>query len=556
MVAELEALSRSTEEDFLAVGGKLAEFSAAARQISSGLAELSELMSGTRTQQATQALAHVQDQLRQTEARLEAAGGRLASVSATARRIAAAFVDFRGTVAAFHVLGSLTRIETARLGNQGAGFGNLAEEVKALTESIESGGQGVLQASSLLRAKMESAVAGIAATRETAMRELPSVVAEITASMAALAENEKRAQEASRRQASEYKDVSAAFEDLVGALQFHDITRQKVEHVVQALRRLEAAPQREAAAVLQLESAQLADAERVFAASVGRVERDLDAVGQRVAEMAGESGRLLGDSADHRHSFFSSLEARFGTILAILNTCFEAEADTQSAFAGLDQDVGRMREAATEVGEIGIRLRRMAINATIRASQIGPAGRALDVLAEVMQRLANDSQKLAGEAAAALDAMTEATGASPAAESPELSRGDRNEILHEVQRTIGQIRASGESSFARLSQVTAQGSGLREGIAQVRKQFSAGIGLSQAIRRACASLDESVARARLAAGGGPSVDSLDALERQYTMQSEREVHRAVTQEPQEPPPAVPVAAGAVENDLGDNVELF
>jgi methyl-accepting chemotaxis protein len=454
----------------------------------------------------------------------------------------------------------LTRVETARLGNRGAGFGNLAEEVKILTQNIESSGQGVLEASSVLHGTVQSAIARITVTRESAMRELPALLAEATAGMASLEENDQRAREVSLRQADEYKEVSIAFEDLVGALQFHDITRQKIEHVADALRRLGCAAGPDAGAALRLQSAQLSDAERVFDASIDRIEQDLDAIARRIAGMAAESANLLGPSSDDRTSFFLSMEGRFAAILRILDNCIRAEAETESSLAGLEQDLARMRTSIAEIGEIGIRLRRMAINATIRATQIGAAGRALDVLAGVMQRLADDSSSITGEASAALDAMTQATGSlSRGTGGPEPNPGGDDGILSEMRHTIRQLREASETSFARLSQIAALSSGLGDGIQSVRAGFSAGTVLAGAIHRACSAL----AQIGEQAGFPPSTQislpqsALEDFGKHYTMQSEREVHQAITKAPEGPlVETAAVTAVAVGDNLGENVELF
>jgi hypothetical protein len=55
-----------------------------------------------------------------------------------AGRLKQTLSGFKGTVSTFHMLGVLTRIETARLGNTSADFGNLADDVSLLAGSIEA----------------------------------------------------------------------------------------------------------------------------------------------------------------------------------------------------------------------------------------------------------------------------------------------------------------------------------------------------------------------------------------------------------------------------------
>jgi hypothetical protein len=553
VIADLEDLNRNTEKDFLAVGGQLMEFSAAAREISCGMNDLSELVSGERGRHAGQLLARVLEQLRQTEARLAEGGRALATIGDAAQRARCAFAGFRDTVSLCRVLGSLTRIETARLGNAGAGFGNLADEVRTLTQNIESCGQGVLDASNLLQRRMRAAIARITELCGGAMRELPMLMDEVTAGMRSLADEDRCAHEASLRQAAGYTEVSAAIEDLVGALQFHDITRQKIEHVCEALARLGSTPDAlHADSILTLQSAQLSDAQRIFNASVERIEGDLEGIAQRVAGMAGESETLLGGSSGDRNSFFTQMEGRFNGIAKILSACVLAEDAARSAMSGLQQDVARMRASVTDVAEIGIRLRRIAINAAIRATQIGATGNALEVLAGVMQRVADDSAGISCEIAAPLETMIEtARGLSQTPVSGPAD-GGVEEILSELRSTILKMRESAETSAGRLHQIAALSVGLREGIRALRSGFSAGRVLAEVIHRACALLAGIAADA--APGQTPPEESLEHLAQHYTMQSEREVHQAIAKAL--PAPEARSATAVALEDLGDNVELF
>src|SRR5450755_4233812 len=116
VITDLQALNRQTEQDFLTVGGKLMEFTAAARQISADMTALSELISGEESRHTSQVLTRVLEQSLLIEARAEAGDQTLAAVYEANRRIGSTFRSFRDTVSVFQVLGSLTRIETSRLG--------------------------------------------------------------------------------------------------------------------------------------------------------------------------------------------------------------------------------------------------------------------------------------------------------------------------------------------------------------------------------------------------------------------------------------------------------
>jgi hypothetical protein len=114
---------------------------------------------------------------------------------------------------------------------------------------------------------------------------LPAFISEVMASLSAFREIQNRAQDSSARLRAEYEAISDAFKKLIVSIQFHDITRQQVEHVIEALRRVHCTSEGEtgslsrdrrgAAAVLILQSSQLADAGEKFAASVASVATQL-----------------------------------------------------------------------------------------------------------------------------------------------------------------------------------------------------------------------------------------------------------------------------------------
>jgi len=571
VITDLESLNSRTEQDFLEIGGKLMGFVAAARQLSSDMSAL-EMIFGRHSSHTSQVLTRVLERSKQIEARAEAGDQALAGVYDSARHIGRTFRGFQDTVSVFRVLGSLTRIETARLGNAGEEFGNLAEEVNTLTQSIESSGQRILDASSVLQQNMQSALTKVTGLRDSELKELPSLIAEVITSNASLEDRHARAVEAFLVQAAEYEKVSEAIGDLTTAIQFHDITRQQIEHAVTALKRLRAefpasgrnrfAVPPDTGAVLTLESSQLSNAEQMLASSVGRIERDLDGISGRVRNMAETSKTLMGYSADEQDSFFLQMETRFTAILKVLGTCTQAETETQATLAELEQTLGRMRDAVAEIRQIEIRIRRIAINATIRAVQIGNAGTALNVLAEVMQRLALDcsgiTDKVEGSLVTIGDAANRLSGGSGSIQADEHSETD--DVLSEMRSAMLELHSSSETGFTRLHQITALSSMLSDEIQAVRSSFSAGKLFTETILGARCILEGIGAQAGLKAGDGIVVGErrLEDFTTHYTMQAERDVHESVATggESVWVPPADPPTAVPDQEDLGENVELF
>ena len=89
--ALLEKLNRTTEADFLAVGGKLMAFLTASRQLHSDIGGLTALVSGEQAQDACNALVSVRGYVQEMQSRSEDGGRALVALQASADSIHAGF---------------------------------------------------------------------------------------------------------------------------------------------------------------------------------------------------------------------------------------------------------------------------------------------------------------------------------------------------------------------------------------------------------------------------------------------------------------------------------
>jgi hypothetical protein len=475
----------------------------------------------------------------------------------------------------FRALCTLTRIETSRLGGGGAGFGDLAAEVRPLSESIQASGDGILEASERLDRGVQSAIRSGSDLRVRQLQELPATIAGVLDGLRSFDERRVRALETSAGQAVQYEALCGAVDDMVESLQFHDITRQQVEHVAQALRQLRReyetgsrsrkGPPANARAILALQSSQLSGAAGVFAASVERMQRDLESIAARVLEMAEASRALMGISAGDQDSFFLRMEGRLSGILAMMGICSAAQGEMERTAAGLEETIAGMRDSVAEIREIEIRIQRIAINAMIRAAHIGAAGNALNAIAEVMRGLALDSHASTEDAAGTLAAMSDAAGSASGGGVADGSRLGGRDAIGEMRHTVLELHSSSERSFSRVNHIAALGAQLAADIGAVRGGFSAGRLFAHVAGCARGELERIGAQSGQYSLEGAALvpdRQWESLAKRYTMQTERDAHQSAAggaAGEAAPEAAAPIAApSAAPEDgwLGDNVELF
>lgn len=535
------------------------EFRAATRSISSEATALLELVSGECGQDSTRALGGI---LKDSSARnesIQASGEALAGVRDLSRTILLAFSQLRNTVATFHALCTLTRIETSSLGSGDSVFGNLVDEVKRLSESIQLSGEVIVESSAQVEESIELALLRCARLKSRLLTELPPLMDGVSRALAALAERRQKVQQTSVQQAGQYREMGEAIDQLVTSLQAHDITRQQIEHVTDAMESL--VPKMSGfrpsgAAVLSLQSHQLLSASRVFAASIERIESDLASIATRAGEMSGASRMLVEASGDKRDSFFDRTEECFQAILNAVAVFDRERAEMESTAGVLEEAVIRMRGAAFKIREIEIQIQRIAINAAIGAIHIGSAGQGLSRIAEVMQDLALESNINTERAALALETMGVAVkqAAGGSKDASQATAREAGDAIGQMRKALSELQSAGKLGFDRVQQIAAAGSRLSDEVSALRSGFTAGRLFERVVKQALGEMDRMAGDGAAAEGEGGNLEHLATL---YTAQRERDVHDAVLRG-SAPGAAVPeeTSSGAAEVDDLANVEFF
>jgi len=570
-IEELERLNKSSEQDFLAVGEKLMEFGTSARRISSDISGVTALIAGEGGRNTSRALEKLLEYSREIDARMELSGQAFSSVLDLAKRVRQAFSGLTNMVAVFRSLCTLTQIETARLGGAGADLGHLASEIRPLSENIQASGEAVVASSNRLGEAVERAARQVSELRTTQLKEMPVLIARALEGLRSFEERRRLAAEASRRQASEYQALCGAIDDLVGSIQFHDITRQQVEHVIEALRKIGAGlaasnagvGSGEARTILLLQSSQLGEAARLFTGSVERMDRSLETIGGRIQNASQAVREVAGVSSDGGDSFFAKMETEFGAIGKMLARCTAAQAEIEAAATGLGDTLSSMRASVFEIRGTELQIQRISTNATIRATHIAGLGVALNKIAEVMRRLALDSNASTEQASEALEAMQEAFGriARPESgrEGEDEGKGAGSRVAADLQRALAELHSSSEASAERVDNIAKLGAQLAGEIGVLRARMSVGRVFADVAAQVRARLQAAGAEAaaRSSDGGAdPASQELDHLAQTYTMQRQRDVHEAVVGGAAGASPQADSTPVSGSGDFGENIELF
>lgn len=570
VVGDLRDLNRLTEADFLAVGEKLMGFLSSARNIRADIIELANYISGDIGERVCGALLTVLGGSIEMKRRVEETTRTLGGIRHNADKMHRCFSRFDEIVLSFQVVATLGRIETARLGGSNSGLGRFADEVRSYSERIRERVERALQAAAGMEGYIGRAIQHVSERDIQQLEALPSLVGAIEEALAAFRLRQQEASATSLRLAEEFTAFSETINGLVEALQFHDITRQQVEHVVESLEHLISdshhggpteCPSPEGVAVMDLQRHQLLGAAKTFEASVQRVNKELMQVAALGRKMEAETKTLLGlVTEDQQSSFFRRMERSFSGVLAAVASCAAVDDDTASTTAELRRTIAGLQGCIDDLRAIWLQVKRLAMNATIEAVHLGPAGEPLSVVAGSMQTHHSNAEKHSGDAEDSLANLNSAVlsimpVSSDGSASPTPS--DNASMIDALTARMGELHASSERSVTCSKQISAVAATLCSNVRSAADSFTVGTLVDEMLDRSCGVLQ----RITAASDFDPvrATRGLEHLTAQYTMLAERQVHERATANVFPAPSDEESdcrATPALPGDLGEGVELF
>lgn len=561
VIGELEALNHSTERDFLRIGDSLMSVYGQIQTLAEDTSTLAQSLCGQDSTEAADSLSAILKSATAAQESIAKDDLQLADLQKTSLSVQNAFFEFRKSVPKFRALGALTRIEAARLGQAGAEFGTLVEELKSLHDGIQGRVDSVHDASAALGEQIQSSLDEASRADREQARTLPTLISEILQCLEGFQSRSRSSQELTGQLATEARSIGEAVAQLVSSVQFHDITRQQIEHVIEALRPLAGdvsavgtpVAGEGRGAIVSLQCGQLERAEALFGRSIENIDGSLDQLSSRMTAMAAKTKDLF-VPADLESSSFVKMERLLSRVLKMSASANISVQTSASATEKLQRAVSQIRDAVDEISVIEIQMERMALNAGISALRIGDAGSALEVLSLAMHSLARELQESHQVAVAGLDRMSTGIESLEAGKHAQDMSDDC--AVQQVRGSIEQLHAAAERCFGRMARVEEVRQRLAEEILELRRSITVGLVVRETLTRCREQLGRCLPDAQTGpVACGELQSHLAHLSDRYTMQQEREIHAiTLAQASGIQPPVGALSAAGTDDD--SNVELF
>jgi len=139
-IDELTHLAGATEDEFLQIGSKLQDFYLRSSAISNLANQLVDVVSGDQTEalidRLREMLADMEAYLADARVRNRHSCETLSSIMSLLDQVSHPLEGFQKMTKALRMLGISTKIESSRLGDMGAGFLTLAQDVEKLSQLV------------------------------------------------------------------------------------------------------------------------------------------------------------------------------------------------------------------------------------------------------------------------------------------------------------------------------------------------------------------------------------------------------------------------------------
>lgn len=582
-IMTLRRMAGTTEDEFLQIGSQLHSFYERSADISGMAAQLVSVVSGENvvslTSRLQQIMVDMEEYLANARGRSDESCSTLEQVQILLDRLSEPMQGFQKMNKTLRMLSISTKIESSRLGELGSGFVNLAMDVEKLSHQVNEKSAAILSHRQLLVTMIAANLAAVRSSEVDQDVRVKSILSDTSSSLQELVSVNERCTQFGITAATISAEVTSSISDVVSSMQMHDMTRQQLEHVVEALERLsaeltgakasEADSDRlrrvviDAGDVCELQEAQLRFASSELYTAVCTIVDNLREVAQKQSVIARETAAITGAAGSTGSSFVEVMSQGMTAVTAVLTSCAGGDRNMSATMKRVAQTISEIAAFVSDIEAIGSEIDLIALNSQIKAALTGPEGAALGVLAEAIKRLSDEAVRQTDSVAATLTgihAVTEHLLADAENEEERLGASitTMQDELGVILRSMGEMNAEMVSVLSALNERVLC---LTEDV----EQTTAGVDVHERTRGMAngvlGDLELIVARSRqIEPASSEFKENLRHMEEHYTMESERHIHEAIARK-RGGHAAVTVQSdtgesSASDSEFGDNVDLF
>lgn len=422
----LEGLNSNTEEEFLAIGSSLNSFYARVADISKNASSSADLILGKEISRAIGDFKDLQGRVDSYLGRIE---GEMAQCMGKLREIFKMIIsinkparDLKDMAQMLQMLAVSTRIVTVNLSRRDAGFSALSDNIKSMSRLINLKSSDILKQTKSLGHLVNNAIATLRKLEDRQSVLAGDILNNTSLGLSAITNMKNRSNDAAgiTNLISERSDeISGNISEIMVSLQFHDITRQKIDQSVNIMRSsiddsLHEKPEidEEESRVtdilgncLSLKS-DLDLVKNELLNAVNSIIGNMGGIAQYITNLSSEIGNAAGAVSEDYSDFWLEMDQVMSSFTSSIREDADTSGKLSEVMGSVAGTVSNMSHYASDIEAIGSDVKLIAFNARIKAAHVGSEGASVGLLAEKIQKLSVDATL---KTAAILSTLTKIT---------------------------------------------------------------------------------------------------------------------------------------------------
>ncbi len=560
------------ESEFLRMGEQLLDIASRAGDISEDANALTQLTQDTAVEGFARELNEKLGDMTELCSHTSSSSNidELTSILGTIEMLDKHLQEFKRIVRSLQMLGISTRIESARLGSDGRGFSTLADDVESLGHTIVSYSGQILDKSKELYELSLSARNKTEELHTVQNQCSTDVLGKLGSNMDQLRSLSDMARTISSDIVVQAEQTTSNISDIVSSMQFHDIIRQQVEHVEEAIDDMialvteykeKATPAEEdtelvgwIADVCDLQVSQLDNASERFLAAVETLKTNLVSIGENVNQMVDSLGQISGKGRDQRA--LQNIEQNITLAVDNMRHFTRQGEQIGLVMSSVANTVTEIGSFLADIEEVGAEIELIALNASIKAAHTGDKGKALGVLAQAVQKLSVDARAVTDAISSVLQTIGQAADTLKKNAETFMDTTQLDAMVAELVGTMSEVKQLDEQVLSKSEDLAHRSERLEKEIIALNGQ----IVFHHQVKRELQPPREGLAELNTTAReivptelDANRPDRLKKLLERYTMEEERMIHKSAL---------VSDSGGkqssqdAEEVEVWDNVDLF
>jgi len=407
----LEGLNSKTEEEFLAIGSSFNSFYTSVADISKSASSSADLILGKEISRAIGDFKDLQGRVDSYLGRIEGEMGQcmnklreilkmIVSINKPAR-------DLKDMAQMLRMLAVSTRIVTVNLRSRDAGFSALSDNIKSMSNLINLKSSDILKQTKLLVHMVNNAISTLRKLADRQSVLAGEILNNTSLGLSAITNMNNKSTDAAgiTNLISERSDrISGNISEIMVSLQFHDITRQKIDQAVNIMRSsiddsLDEKPEvtedehritNILGKCLSLKS-DLSVVKDELLNAVNSIIGNMEGIARNITNLSSEIGDTAGAVSEDYSDFWLEMDQ----VMSSFTTSIKEDADTSGKLSevmgSVAGTVSNMSHYASDIEEIGSDVKLIAFNARIKAAHVGREGASVGLLAEKIQKLSVDA---------------------------------------------------------------------------------------------------------------------------------------------------------------------